>query len=131
METKIEPDEPVQKVIPPCDTCAVLPGSIYCDTCQLKETRKKTANRERPKKASKQAKNCLNMVTKGQPDAPSAWSASKRYGKKPRTIIRVETVDSIDLNPVDSSGKPRNACYLDDCPLYLKISGRDCKVEVG
>jgi hypothetical protein len=50
METKIEPDEPVQKVIPPCDTCAVLPGSIYCDTCPLKETRKKPANRERPKK---------------------------------------------------------------------------------
>jgi hypothetical protein len=32
METKIEPDEPVQKVIPPCDTCAVLPGSTYCES---------------------------------------------------------------------------------------------------
>jgi hypothetical protein len=76
MTTIIELDEPVKKVIPSCDTCAVLPGSIYCDTCPLRETRKKAANRERPKKASKQAKNCLNMVTKGQPDAPSAWSTS-------------------------------------------------------
>jgi hypothetical protein len=56
METKIEPDEPVQKVIPPCDTCAVLPGSIYCDTCPLKETRKEKANRERPKRSKQDYK---------------------------------------------------------------------------